>query len=247
MQHSVQGAHPASQRRALVVEEHDVYRELAVSVLCQLDYQAEMASSAADALARIGQERFALVLLSSTLPGMGPELIAKLHALAEPGSLAIVMVHPEGEAAAGGEAGVLGHLSRPISGTSLKQLIDPPSAAPVHDPTAEPIVDIDHLLSFTDGDLELESELSILFLSSAEAYFDKMSRSLQSDTPWTKTAHALKGASANLGARRLAAMARSAEHQPPSAADLEAIRQAIDEVGAFFAKRQRAHGKVSGH
>lgn len=247
MQHSVQGAHPASQRRALVVEQHDVYSELAVSVLCQLDYQAEMASSAADALARLGQERFALVLLSSTLPGMSFELIAKLRGLAEPGSLAVVMVHPEGEAATGGEAGVLGHLSRPISSTSLKQLIDPPSAAPVPDPTAEPIVDLDHLLSFTDGDPELESELSILFLSSAEAYFDKMSRSLQSDAPWTKTAHALKGASANLGARRLAVLACAAEHEPPSAADLEAIRRAIDEVAAFFGQRQRAHGNVSGH
>ena len=79
---------------------------------------------------------------------------------------------------------------------------------------------MDHLLSFTDGDLELEGELSVLFLSSAEAYFDKMGRSLRAGTPWTSTAHALKGASANLGARRLAALARSAEQQPPSAADL---------------------------
>ena len=103
---------------------------------------------------------------------------------------------------------------------------------------------MDHLLSFTDGDLELEGELSVLFLSSAEAYFDKMGRSLRAGTPWTSTAHALKGASANLGARRLAALARSAEQQPPSAADLAVIRRAIDEVSAFFAERHRV-GKAS--
>jgi HPt (histidine-containing phosphotransfer) domain-containing protein len=111
--------------------------------------------------------------------------------------------------------------------------------------TGEPVIDLDHLLSFTDGDLELESELSVLFLSSAEAYFDKMSRSLQAGTPWASSAHALKGASANLGARRLAELARSAEHRPPAAADLQGIRRAIDEVSAFFGERHRVHSKAS--
>ena len=106
----------------------------------------------------------------------------------------------------------------------------------------EPVVDLEHLLSFTDGDLELEGELSVLFLSSAEAYFERMRRSLQAGTPWTSSAHALKGASANLGARRLEALARSAEQQQPAAAELEAIRRAIDDVGAFFAERQRTLG-----
>jgi HPt (histidine-containing phosphotransfer) domain-containing protein len=110
------------------------------------------------------------------------------------------------------------------------------------DVTSEPIVDLDHLLGFTDGDLELECELSVLFLSSAEAYFERMRRSLQAGTPWTSSAHALKGASANLGARRLAALARAAEQQAPTAADLEAIRRAIDEVGAFFDERHRTGG-----
>jgi HPt (histidine-containing phosphotransfer) domain-containing protein len=72
-----------------------------------------------------------------------------------------------------------------------------------------------------------------------------MSRSLQGGTPWTSSAHALKGASANLGARRLAALARLAEHQPPAAADLEVIRRAIDEVSAFFDERHRAGARPS--
>jgi HPt (histidine-containing phosphotransfer) domain-containing protein len=115
------------------------------------------------------------------------------------------------------------------------------------DAAGEPIMDMEHLLSFTDGDLELEGELSVLFLSSAEAYFDKMDRSLQAGTPWTSSAHALKGASANLGARRLAALARLAEQQPPAAADLAAIRRAIDEVSAFFAERHRIDAEASAH
>lgn len=103
----------------------------------------------------------------------------------------------------------------------------------------EPILDLDHLLAFTDGDMELESELSALFLSSAEAYLDTMGRALRDGTSWTSSAHALKGSSANLGALRVAALARAAEHQPPDAAALREIRDAVDAVGNFFRDRQR--------
>jgi HPt (histidine-containing phosphotransfer) domain-containing protein len=219
-------------RKALVVDEHAADRDAGVAILTWLDYRAEATSCARDALARVGQGRFALVLLSSTLPDMASELTEQLGRLAAPKPLSIVVVHPhdhdQGEAYA--STGVIGHVRRPVDGAALLRLLEPPQ---------EPVVDMEHLLSFTDGDLELESELSVLFLSSAEAYFDNMSRCLQSGTAWSSSAHALKGASANLGARRLAALARTAEHHPPAAADLQVIRRAIDEVSAFFGERQR--------
>jgi CheY-like chemotaxis protein len=237
-----------SRRRALVVEERAVDRDLGVTILSQVGYEAEAASSAGDALARLGQERFALVLLSSTLPDLAAPELAKLRDLAEPASLPVVVVHAAGQVheRACAEVDAIGHVTRPISRASIEQLLEPLGSAAPRAAAGDPIIDMDHLLSFTDGDLELESELSVLFLSSAEAYYDKMSRSLQAGTPWAPSAHALKGASANLGARRLAALARSAEHQPPAAADLQSIRRAIDEVSAFFGERHRAHGKASG-
>lgn len=238
---------PKSRRKALVVEERALDRDHGVSVLSRLDYEAEAAASAGDALARLGQERFALVLLSSTLPDLAAPEVAELRRLAEPISLPIVVVHAPDRAPDRGCAGLgaIGHLSRPISRAGIRRLVESPGSAGSSEAAGEPIVDMDHLLSFTDGDLELESELSVLFLSSAEAYFDRMSRSLQAGTPWTSSAHALKGASANLGARRLAALARATEHQPPAAADLKVIRRAIDEVSAFFEERHRVGGKAS--
>src|SRR5262245_2110193 len=232
-------------RKALVVEEGAVERDRAVAVLTALDYETETASSAEDALARLGRERFALVLVSSTLPDLADREVHELRRLADPVGLPIVVVHAAGQAAERtcANLGAIGHLNRPISGVAISRLVEPRASAGTSEATREPIMDMDHLLSFTDGDLELESELSALFLSSAEAYFDKMSRSLEAGTPWTTSAHALKGASANLGARRLAALARSAEHQPPAAVDLQDIRRAIDEVSEFFGERHRAHSR----
>jgi len=234
-------------RKALVVEERAVDRDQGVAMLTELSYEAEAAASAGDALARLAQERFALVLLSSTLPDLAAPELAELRRLAEPISLPIVVLHAPDRTPEQGceELGAIGHLSRPISSAAISQLVESPGSAGPSEAAGAPIVDMDHLLSFTDGDRELESELSVLFLSSAEAYFDRMSRSLQAGTPWTSSVHALKGASANLGARRLAALAGSAEHQPPAAADLEVIRRAIDEVSAFFEERHRVGGKAS--
>jgi CheY-like chemotaxis protein len=226
--------------KALVVDEHAADRDAGVAILTQLDYRAEAVSTARDALAQAAQGPFSLILLSATLPDMAAsELSKELGRLTAPGPLPIVMVHPQqpDQHEACTDSGPIGHVRRPVDRASIERLLEPPQ---------EPIVDMEHLLSFTDGDLELESELSVLFLTSAEAYFDNMSRSLQSGTPWSASAHALKGASANLGARRLAALARSAEHQAPAAVDLQVIRRAIDEVNDFFGERQRV-GTSSRH
>jgi HPt (histidine-containing phosphotransfer) domain-containing protein len=104
-------------------------------------------------------------------------------------------------------------------------------------PTTEPVLDLDHLRGFTEGDAQLEGELSALFLSTAEAYLRSMREALASGRPWTSIAHALKGASGNLGARRLATLARLAEASAPDRARLDAIARAIEEVRALFAQR----------
>jgi HPt (histidine-containing phosphotransfer) domain-containing protein len=66
-----------------------------------------------------------------------------------------------------------------------------------------------------------------------------MREALHEGRAWTATAHALKGASANLGARRLATLALTAERSAPSRAQLDAIESAIEEVRAVF-ERSRA-------
>ena len=99
------------------------------------------------------------------------------------------------------------------------------------------IVDEAHLASFTEGDAELEQELGDLFANTSRGYLKRMKEALRDERSWSAEAHALKGAGANLGARRVAALARKAEFAPPSADQIDAIEQAIQDVQHFFTNR----------
>lgn len=107
----------------------------------------------------------------------------------------------------------------------------PPAEAMPAEP--EPVIDLERLYSFTDGDAQLESELLTLYLCTADAYLARMNQALGAGEPWTATAHALKGASANLGACRVMALALAAERTAANADQLEALREAIEEVRAL--------------
>jgi HPt (histidine-containing phosphotransfer) domain-containing protein len=100
---------------------------------------------------------------------------------------------------------------------------------------ARPVIDLDHLRSFTDGDPQLEGELLTLYLSTTDVYLARMAEAVAAGASWTATAHALKGASANLGARRVMAIALVAEHTAPDADQLQALRGAVGEVRALAA------------
>jgi hypothetical protein len=66
-----------------------------------------------------------------------------------------------------------------------------------------------------------------------------MSEALETGEGWSATAHALKGGSANLGARRVMALALAAERMPADTDQLAALRSAIEEVRALAFARPR--------
>lgn len=102
------------------------------------------------------------------------------------------------------------------------------------------MIDVERLHGFTGGDVELERELAALFLSTAEEYLERMARALEAGGDgWAAAAHTLKGASANLGAPRLAALAAAAEAAPPSSGVIAALRRALDDVRTFFERDRR--------
>lgn len=113
-----------------------------------------------------------------------------------------------------------------------------PASAESHDIDSLEIIDERHLATFTEGDAELEDELAELFFDTAQGYLKRMQEAVREERPWSAEVHALKGASANLGAQRVAALAREAEFMPPSDETIHALRAAVDDVKSFFAKRK---------
>lgn len=99
------------------------------------------------------------------------------------------------------------------------------------------IIDADHLKSFTDGDKDLEAELADLYLTTARRYLTGMRAALEEERAWSGDAHALKGASSNLGACRVAALAKAAESEAPSSARLEVLQLAVEDVATLFSKQ----------
>jgi CheY-like chemotaxis protein len=238
----VTAARPA--HRILLVEEQAVSRDLMVLVLGRLNYAIDTVGSGRAAVQSVQRTRYALVLLSTTLPDMaGADLIAALRSEPGGGLVPILALCPDPESPTRQsclKAGALDALVRPIEIERLLRLVEratrlgpPPAPGTV----VEPVIDLDHLQGFTNGDPQLENELSSLFRSSAEIYLQRMEQALASGEAWSPSAHALKGASANLGARRLAALALAAERASPSRAQLDDMRRALAEVGAFFERR----------
>lgn len=223
----------ASSRRILLADEQASSRDLVGLVLSKLGYQVETAASSTELSTRLRSDSFALVLLSAGLAG------GACPALMEQSERAPIVLIGQGDKPHGpvDEVAPADHLDRPIDIERLlrvvERLLRHRAPEPMSVAADEPVMDLAHLHEFTDGDPLLESELLELFLSSAEVYLDRMGHALQSGQPWSAFAHALKGAGANLGARRVSALAQTAEHAAPSSALLDTIRLAINEVREF--------------
>jgi CheY-like chemotaxis protein/HPt (histidine-containing phosphotransfer) domain-containing protein len=232
---------PAPQLRILLVEEQAAARDLVVVALGPLKCRVDSVATGRDALARSRQHRADLILLSATLPDTsGAALVGALRGLPGLDEVPIVAICPEHSTElrdACLAAGATAHLPRPLESDRLLRLLEQLIPRGSETPVAEPVLDLDHLRGFTEGDPQLERELSTLFLATAEMYLHGMQEALTSGRPWTSIAHALKGASANLGARRLSALALLAERSEPDRTQLEAIEHAVEEVRASFGPR----------
>lgn len=213
-----------------------------VLVLGRLKYRIESVVSGGAALALARRDPADLILLSTSLPDMpAAPLIAALRELPGLDRVPIIAIDQGGPDVrqACMAAGAAAYLRRPLEIERLLRLIERlmPPRAPAGSTAHEPVLDLDHLRNFTDGDPQLEGEISALFLSTSEMYLQEMHEALQGGRAWAPIAHALKGASANLGARRIATLALEAERSEPSRPQLEAIEHAIDEVRAYFRER----------
>lgn len=239
-------------RRLLIVGDLALSRLLIRMVLTRLGYTVTCVASGQDALGTLSHTRFAFALIALHLPDLpGLALARRLRDTPGPvGTMPIMMFGDAWDQAAVlegcREARLEGYLPKPVSigrlVSSVCDLVrraDPAKEAFMSPPRSE-LFQLQRLLEFTGGDDQLERELSSLYLSTATLYLNELRDSLSDRGAWRSTAHALKGASANIGAVVLAQLAAEAEQAGPAADRLAALHEALEEVRCFF--RERAAG-----
>lgn len=256
--------------RVLIVGDPALSRGLMRMVLSRLGYVVVCVAGAAEARAALAHAPFALALVALRLPdAAGPAFGRGLRqAVPAGGGVPAPRVLLFGDAwdqdavlRECGASGLDGYLPKPISIARLvasvreltRPIFDPARAGAPALPQDEPWspacqpppVDLARLDDFTGGDDQIERELASLYLATAAQYLTAMRAALAAGGPWDRAAHSLKGASANLGAGTVAALAAEAEKAAP-APDLAArLDTALAQVRRFFDERAAGNGGVA--
>ena len=247
----------AANRRVLIVGDPALGRGLMRTVLAQRGYVVSSVTTAAEALMLLSHTRVALAVVAIKLADMpGLELAALLRRTDAPRRPPAILLfgdawNQDAVLRDCARLGLQGYLEKPISisrlVTTVRQLVEREETMTGAESTSMDIdapLDLAHLLSFTDGDLQLERELGSIFVSTAALYLDQMREALGRPEAWRSAAHALKGASANIGARPMAETAGRAETSGPEPAILDELAARLEGVKAFFESRAR-HAEAS--
>jgi two-component system, sensor histidine kinase and response regulator len=218
-------------RRILLVEDNPVNQRVAQRALQKLSAVVTIANNGAEALERIAETRFDVVLMDCQMPVMDGLTAARrireresregrgIHLPIIALSANVMSEDRDNCLAAGMDA----HLGKPLEPTLLAECLGRYLKAD----TEPGAVDIDALHELTGGDVEFERELIETFVSSGDQCLAEIVAALEVSDCETigNRAHALKGASANIQAHTLTVAASVLEHaaREGSVQDLEGL------------------------
>jgi CheY-like chemotaxis protein len=203
--------------RILLVEDNPVNQRVALRLLQKLAADVTLANNGAEALERLAEGGIDAVLMDCQMPVMdGFTATARIREMEREEGLgkrlpiialtANVMTEDRENCIA---AGMDAHIGKPIVPTQLADCLSRylGERKVLHD------VDVSALRELTGGDLEFERELIDTFVASGDKCLKEILEAVRSSDFDTvgKRAHALKGASANIHAHRLAAAASNLE------------------------------------
>jgi PAS domain S-box-containing protein len=204
-------------RRILLVEDNPVNQRVAQRVLEKLAAEVTTANNGAEALERIAETHFDVVLMDCQMPVMdGFTATRRIRAAGHPAAdgrrlpiialTANVMSEDREQCLA---AGMDAHLGKPLEPSQLADCL----GRYLNKDTAPMEIDLNALHELTGGDAEFERDLLDTFITSGDQCLADIVSALQVSDFDTigKRAHALKGASANIHAHTLSAAASKVE------------------------------------
>jgi two-component system sensor histidine kinase/response regulator len=215
--------------RVLLVEDNAVNQKVAVRLLERMGCSVRIADNGAEAVKAYSESRFDLILMDLQMPVMdGLTATREIRAL-EAGRRETPIVALTANAMTGQlerclEAGMNAFLTKPIELARLRETLEryglganASDAAASNGANASNDVPIDlgRLNELTAGDAEFAHELASTFIASGEQVMGEIDAALAAlDRPaLSRAAHKLKGASANIHANPLCALALALEGQ----------------------------------
>ena len=249
--------------RLLLVEDNVTNQEVALGMLENLGYRADLAPDGSAALAALARTDYDLVLMDCQLPDLDgyeatrlirkPETDVRNHQVAIVAMTAHAMTGDRERCLA---AGMNDYLSKPIDRIALARALERwttgiEKGAPAVDVApvsigAEPeapqipqvaLFDREDLLERLSGNEDLAQRVVNRFLEGASRQLELLARAIgDSDTEAVRlAAHAIKGAAANVGGQQVRAAASKLE-QLGKAGDLRPASEILQELAASFAR-----------
>ena len=230
--HSIREERQRSRAHVLLAEDNPVNQKVASKMLEKLGYRVDVANDGFEALDALSRAAYAAVLMDVQMPGMGGyEVTAEIRRRERRAEsdgqpirripiIAMTANAMQGDREKSLDAGMDDYLSKPVKSNDLAEALKRWTGGPAPAGTAleeetevssspEEAVDpnmLDSLRDLSGDDEDLLSELIDLFLGEAPAQLAVLREALERDdaTSIKRGAHALKGSSANMGARRMA-------------------------------------------
>ena len=246
--------------RVLVVEDDPLGRLVAEGLLTRLGYRVDVAGDGAEAVEAVAARDYTLVLMDCHMPVLdGYSATAQIRRR-EAGGFRVPIVAltadatPESRARCH-DAGMDGFLTKPLDAAELEAVLEQvvaadavASAAGDETPVEGVVLDPDRLamlrgLGSGDGRGLLPTVAAAFTASSPQLLLTIRSAAGDQDAPaLRRAAHQLAGSAANLGASRVADLARRLEHADGGAPD----PALVDRLEGALAEVHRSLGEVLG-
>lgn len=230
---------PQSPGKILIAEDHEINQQVILSQLQALGYQADCADNGIEALARISERDYDIVLMDCQMPDKDGYEATKELRQREGANRHTVVIALTAHAMATDRnkclaAGMDDYISKPVVLEQLQVLLDrwlPQTATPPTEnghresekrdlpyeiclaSSEDSPIDLNRLESISRGKIQLRERLLQAFLESTQADLETIARCVDRGdlTKVELKAHRVKGASTNMGATPLAAIASQLE------------------------------------
>jgi signal transduction histidine kinase/DNA-binding response OmpR family regulator/HPt (histidine-containing phosphotransfer) domain-containing protein len=252
-------------RRLLLVEDNAVNREVALGILENLGYIADVACDGLSAISRLRRNAYAAVLADCNLPEMDGYELTRLIRLGEPHAWdpRVPVIAMTAHALAGDRekciaAGMDDYVSKPIDPKALESVLDRWTGVEVSEVSGDtatgPAVvreikafDQDELIERVMGNEEIARRVASRFVADIPAQLVALSAAIAgSDGERAHAiAHSIKGAAANVSAAQMSRITSDLEHAA-RAGDMNMAREAWSKLSDEFDQASAALNRFAG-